>query len=60
MRTWTAQRPGAPDVVLLAGTGATARDGDVVAPVLAATRRVHAVDLRGHGGSDRPGTYSPR
>jgi pimeloyl-ACP methyl ester carboxylesterase len=49
---------GAPPLVLLPGTGLTARDWDVVAPVLATRREVRAVDLRGHGESDRPGTYS--
>jgi pimeloyl-ACP methyl ester carboxylesterase len=47
-----------PPVVLLPGTGLTARDWDDVAGALAQTRTTHAVDLRGHGGSDRPGTYS--
>jgi pimeloyl-ACP methyl ester carboxylesterase len=47
-----------PPVVLLPGTGLTARDWDDVAAALAQTRTTHAVDLRGHGGSDRPGTYS--
>ena len=64
VRTWpaataaTAAGPAAPPVLLLPGTGLTARDWDVVAPVLARSRDVHAVDLRGHGESDRPGTYS--
>lgn len=45
-------------VVLLPGTGLTAADWDVVASDLARDRTVHAVDLRGHGGSDWPGRYS--
>ena len=48
------QRP----VVLLPGTGLTASDWDVVASDLARDRTVCAVDLRGHGQSDWPGTYS--
>ncbi|WP_242525738.1 alpha/beta fold hydrolase [Phycicoccus sp. DTK01] len=52
------ERTGAPRVVLLPGTGMTARDWDHVAADLAADRTTHAVDLRGHGGSDRPGVYS--
>ena len=47
-----------PPVVLLPGTGLTATDWDVVAADLASDRTVYAVDLRGHGASDRPGTYS--
>jgi pimeloyl-ACP methyl ester carboxylesterase len=50
--------PEAPPVVLLHGTGATARTWDVVAGVLSATRHALAVDLRGHGESDWPGRYS--
>ncbi|MGG5259104.1 alpha/beta fold hydrolase [Phycicoccus avicenniae] len=49
---------GARPVVLLPGTGMTARDWDVVTADLSSDRTTHAVDLRGHGGSDRPGTYS--
>lgn len=45
-------------VVLLPGTGLTASDWDVVAADLARDREVYAVDLRGHGASDWPGTYS--
>ncbi|NHC15732.1 alpha/beta fold hydrolase [Motilibacter deserti] len=45
-------------VLLLPGTGATADDWDEVAERLAHTRTVYAVDLRGHGKSDWPGTYS--
>lgn len=45
-------------VLLLAGTGATARDWDAIAGDLARDRVVHAVDLRGHGLSSWPGDYS--
>ncbi len=53
-----AARPSLPPVVLLPGTGLTASDWDVVAADLSTDRTVHAVDLRGHGASDWPGTYS--
>src|SRR4051812_37227577 len=55
---WPCARPSAPDVLLLHGTGATAEDWDVVATRLSDHRTVYAVDLRGHGRSDWPGTYS--
>ena len=45
-------------VVLLPGTGLTARSWDVVAGSLATTHPVVAVDLRGHGSSEWPGVYS--
>jgi pimeloyl-ACP methyl ester carboxylesterase len=45
-------------VVLLPGTGLTARSWDVVAASLATSRPVVAVDLRGHGSSEWPGVYS--
>ena len=48
----------APPVVLVHGTGADAGAWDEVAPRLAERRTVHAVDLRGHGTSAWPGTYS--
>ncbi|MFG3280920.1 alpha/beta fold hydrolase [Streptomyces sp. NPDC048111] len=48
----------APPVVLVHGRGGDSRDWDVIAERLAATRRVYALDLRGHGLSDWPGTYS--
>lgn len=48
----------APPVVLLHGTGATARSWDTVARALSTTRPVVAVDLRGHGESSWPGRYS--
>lgn len=51
-------QPARTPVVLLPGTGLTASDWDVVASDLSRDRTVHAVDLRGHGGSDWPGTYS--
>lgn len=50
--------PDAPPLVLLHALGEDASDWDVVAPVLARSRRVYALDLRGHGRSDRPGEYS--
>ncbi len=58
LRVWRCATPTATAVVLLPGTGATAGDWDTVAAPLSASRTVYAVDLRGHGGSDRPGTYS--
>ncbi|MGW0859152.1 alpha/beta fold hydrolase [Streptomyces sp. NPDC002690] len=48
----------APPLVLLHALGMDSSDWDAVAPVLARRRRVHALDLRGHGRSDWPGTYS--
>ena len=50
--------PGTPPVVLLHALGDTALDWEPVAGALAADFRVFAIDLRGHGGSSRPGTYS--
>lgn len=47
-----------PPVVLLHALGEDARSWRTVAPRLAAERRVYALDLRGHGGSAWPGTYS--
>jgi 3-oxoadipate enol-lactonase len=49
---------GAPPLVLLHALGEGATDWDAVAPVFARSRRVHALDLRGHGRSDWPGEYS--
>lgn len=48
----------APPLVLLHAMGETSGDWDEVAPALATGHRVHALDLRGHGRSDWPGTYS--
>ncbi|POX46696.1 alpha/beta hydrolase [Streptomyces sp. Ru71] len=48
----------APPVVLLHALGEDARSWHTVAPALAAERRVYALDLRGHGRSEWPGTYS--
>ncbi|MFJ6997493.1 alpha/beta fold hydrolase [Streptomyces sp. NPDC003090] len=50
--------PGAQPLVLLHALGEDAADWDGVAPALAASRRVYALDLRGHGRSDWPGTYT--
>lgn len=57
-RVWPAVRAAGPAVVLLPGTGATAADWDEIAARLSVERPVFAVDLRGHGRSDWPGTYS--
>lgn len=46
--------PGAQPLVLLHALGEDATDWDGVAPALAASRRVYALDLRGHGRSDWP------
>lgn len=54
-----AEDPASPPVVLVPGTGATAATWAAVAEGLA-PRRTVAVDLRGHGDSDRPGAYSIR
>jgi pimeloyl-ACP methyl ester carboxylesterase len=47
-----------PPVVLVPGTGEVAGTWERVAEGLAGSRRVLAVELPGHGGSDWPGTYS--
>jgi len=58
VKTWQAAEELRAPVVLLPATGETADDWDVVASALASSRTVHAVNLRGHGPSDWPGTYS--
>lgn len=58
VRVWDCAHPPRRPAVLLPGTGLTAEDWDVVAADLSRDRRVYAVDLRGHGESDWPGTYS--
>ncbi|MEU9922164.1 alpha/beta hydrolase [Streptomyces griseoluteus] len=50
--------PEGPPLVLLPALGEVSGDWDTVAAELAHGRRVYAVDLRGHGDSGRPGTYS--
>ncbi|GGZ58774.1 alpha/beta fold hydrolase [Streptomyces bluensis] len=50
--------PAAPPVVLLHALGEDATDWEPVVPLLARSRRVYALDLRGHGRSDWPGDYS--
>ncbi|MER5308716.1 alpha/beta hydrolase [Streptomyces sp. NPDC002773] len=47
----------APPVVLVHGRGENSTTWSRVAKELAADHRVYAVDLRGHGLSDRPGHY---
>lgn len=58
VRSWPCREAAWPPVVLLPGTGATAGDWDLIAAKLCADRPVFAVDLRGHGDSSWPGTYS--
>ncbi|MGH3631632.1 MAG: alpha/beta fold hydrolase, partial [Sciscionella sp.] len=59
VRAWPAEEPaGCPPVVLVPATAETAQDWDRVASALSATRAVYAINLRGHGPSDWPGTYS--
>lgn len=58
VRVWAAQESSHSSVVLLPATAETAEDWDVVASSLSVARRVFAVNLRGHGPSDWPGTYS--
>ncbi|OPC78805.1 alpha/beta hydrolase [Embleya scabrispora] len=50
--------PSAPPVVLLHALGEDAGDWDRIARRLADTWRVYVVELRGHGRSDWPGSYS--
>jgi len=55
---WTCPEPTHAAVLLLPGTGDTATTWDLIAFELSRDRNVFAVDLRGHGRSDWPGTYS--
>ncbi|MER8220704.1 alpha/beta fold hydrolase [Streptomyces sp. NPDC094143] len=50
--------PDAPPLVLLHALGGNATDWEPLMPVLARSRQVYALDLRGHGRSDWPGDYS--
>ncbi|MFI8787606.1 alpha/beta fold hydrolase [Streptomyces sp. NPDC055105] len=50
--------PDAPPLVLMHALGEDATDWEAVVPALARSRRVYALDLRGHGRSDWPGDYS--
>ena len=50
--------PSAPPVVLLHGLGEGGVSWAAVAPRLAERHRVLALDLRGHGASDWPGSYA--
>jgi len=50
--------PAGPGAVLVHGGGAHARWWDHIGPLLAADRRVVALDLSGHGDSDRRASYS--
>lgn len=48
----------APPMVMLHASGRDAASWSEVAPALAAAHCVYALDLRGHGRSDWPGTYA--
>jgi pimeloyl-ACP methyl ester carboxylesterase len=50
--------PDRPPMVLLHAFGRSRETWDEVATAFAPTHRVYALDLRGHGTSDWPGTYS--
>ncbi|MFF3688000.1 alpha/beta fold hydrolase [Streptomyces sp. NPDC002187] len=54
-RVWG--EPSAPPLVLVHGRGGSSADWTHIAGQLARTRRVYALDLRGHGLSDWPGGY---
>ncbi|MCW2143184.1 Pimeloyl-ACP methyl ester carboxylesterase [Actinoplanes cyaneus] len=54
----TAGDPGNPPMVLLHGLGDSHADWETVLPDLSETHHVYALDLRGHGASSHPGTYS--
>ena len=58
LRVWPGPDVASPPVLLVPGTAATVDDWDVVAAQLSQQRTAVAVDLRGHGSSDWPGTYS--
>jgi pimeloyl-ACP methyl ester carboxylesterase len=55
---WSGGDPGAPPLVLLHALGEDASSWDAVAARLAPYFSLLALDLRGHGASDWPGTYS--
>jgi 3-oxoadipate enol-lactonase len=55
---WTGGDPAAPPLVLLHALGESATSWDAVAARLAPHFSLLALDLRGHGASDWPGTYS--
>ena len=52
VQRWQAQRPGAPELLLLHGTGASTHSWRLLIPLLAAQAGVTAIDLPGHGFSD--------
>ncbi len=54
----TAGTPDAPVLVLLHALGEDSGTWEVVASAFSSRFRVIAPDLRGHGGSDRPGAYT--
>jgi 3-oxoadipate enol-lactonase len=50
--------PSAPPIILLHAMGESSRDWEQVAAALSGSWHVYALDLRGHGRSDWPGTYT--
>jgi pimeloyl-ACP methyl ester carboxylesterase len=57
-RSWGYSRDDLPDLLLVHGGAAHARWWDHLAPSLAQSRRVIAIDLSGHGDSDHREAYS--
>lgn len=59
VKSWaTEESSECPPLVLLPATAETAEDWGIIALELRRSRTVYAVNLRGHGPSDWPGTYS--
>lgn len=56
-RSWGEPRPGSPNLVLIHGAAAQGVWWDHIGPLLAAGRRVTALDLSGNGDSDRRPAY---
>jgi magnesium chelatase accessory protein len=52
VQRWPAPAPGAPELLLLHGTGASTHSWRALAPLLAEAAGVTAIDLPGHGFSD--------
>lgn len=56
VRTWSVEAGTAPPLVIVHGVDESWRTFQALGPRLAQNRTVYAVDLRGHGESDKPET----